>query len=83
MMFSFWVAANIPMSLNDKLNILVEDSVDKRLQSEAQFVRRYTTLACKCGSEKLDISDLINLNYESMGGCYVNPRNHLFKDVVI
>jgi hypothetical protein len=32
--FSFWAAANIPMSLEKKLEILKEDSTDRRLRME-------------------------------------------------
>jgi hypothetical protein len=73
-MFSFWVAANLPISAEEKLDILVEDSVDQRLKRELEFVYQHSKLACSCGSEKLDVRDLITLNSESMGNCYVNPR---------
>jgi hypothetical protein len=37
-MFSFWVAANIPMSLEKKLELLAENSSDRRLRMEWQIV---------------------------------------------
>uniref|UniRef100_A0A1I8AYV6 DUF3124 domain-containing protein n=2 Tax=Meloidogyne hapla TaxID=6305 RepID=A0A1I8AYV6_MELHA len=36
--FSFWVASNIPMSLDSKLLLLEEDSTDRRLRMEWRII---------------------------------------------
>ncbi|KAI6175282.1 Protein cereblon [Aphelenchoides bicaudatus] len=76
-LFSFWVAANLPISSKEKLDILIENSVDKRLKMEVDFVLKRSKLACNCGSEKFDVNDLINLSSESLGNCYVNPHGYV------
>jgi len=75
--FSFWVAANLPISWKEKLDILEEECVDRRLRTELKFLAELPSLACGCGSEKMEILDLISLNSEAMGSCYVNPHGYV------
>uniref|UniRef100_A0A914HVP3 Lon N-terminal domain-containing protein n=1 Tax=Globodera rostochiensis TaxID=31243 RepID=A0A914HVP3_GLORO len=52
--FSFWVAANIPMSLETKLELLHEDCTDRRLRIEWRIVSQMDSMVCsKFGSNSM------------------------------
>lgn len=73
-MFSFWVAANIPMSLEKKLELLKEDSTDRRLRIEWRIISMMNSVVCiDCDEQKCHVSDIINLSVEGNSTHFVNP----------
>jgi cereblon len=76
-MFSYWIARNLPMSAEEKMQILLEDNVDYRLLLERLFIKKSSSFGCLCGSEMIMIGDLINLNSEGISCCYVNSHGYV------
>uniref|UniRef100_A0A183CL82 CULT domain-containing protein n=2 Tax=Globodera pallida TaxID=36090 RepID=A0A183CL82_GLOPA len=76
--FSFWVAANIPMSLETKLELLHEDCTDRRLQIEWRIVSQMDSMVCsKCANGICNVSDIVNLSVGSNSMHFVNPNGYV------
>ncbi|KAF7639843.1 hypothetical protein Mgra_00000763, partial [Meloidogyne graminicola] len=71
--FSFWVASNIPMSLDSKLLLLSEDSTDRRLRMEWRIISQMSQIVClSCLDFKCTINDIINLSVDANSTHFVN-----------
>nr|CAD2150730.1 unnamed protein product [Meloidogyne enterolobii] len=71
--FSFWVASNIPMSLDSKLLLLEENSTDRRLRMEWRIISQMTRIVClACHDFKCSINDVINLSVDANSAHFVN-----------
>ncbi|KAL3085173.1 hypothetical protein niasHS_010242 [Heterodera schachtii] len=73
--FSFWVAANIPMSLEMKLALLDEVSTDRRLRTAWRIVSQMDSIVCSnCAQSLCNVSDIVNLSTGSNSTLFTNSH---------
>ncbi|KAI1715514.1 ATP-dependent protease la (LON) substrate-binding domain-containing protein [Ditylenchus destructor] len=76
--FSYFVASNLPVGLEEKLKFLEEDCTDRRLRMLWRTACQMSGLACdRCGDVKCEVNDLINLSAEGNGTHFVNPAGYV------
>ncbi|KAI1724972.1 ATP-dependent protease la (LON) substrate-binding domain-containing protein [Ditylenchus destructor] len=76
--FSYFVASNLPVGLEEKLRFLEEDCTDRRLRMLWRTACQMSGLACDgCGDVKCEVNDLINLSAEGNGTHFVNPAGYV------
>ncbi|VDK49406.1 unnamed protein product [Anisakis simplex] len=76
--FSYWVAANLPIDMETRLELLDEECTDRRLARECVLIKRIDTIVCKaCGQPLTKISNMINVSTEGNSALYVNPGGYV------
>ncbi|XP_068702174.1 protein cereblon-like isoform X2 [Montipora foliosa] len=73
--FSFWVAANMPLDDNLRLQILCINCPTQRLRRELDIVRKCSVFCCmECDTRIVEKSDLFSMSVDGPLGAYVNPN---------
>ncbi|KAI6222449.1 Peptidase S16 domain containing protein [Aphelenchoides fujianensis] len=75
--FSYWSALSVPANSERKLQLLREDSADRRLKMQVSWIESTSRLLCKCKSPKADLSDMFTISSEGIGTSFVNPHGYV------
>uniref|UniRef100_F1KWK3 Protein cereblon n=1 Tax=Ascaris suum TaxID=6253 RepID=F1KWK3_ASCSU len=76
--FSYWVAANIPIDMETRLELLDEPCTDRRLAQECALIKRINVIVCRgCGTTLCNMSNMINVSAEGNSALYVNPGGYV------
>ncbi|XP_015764904.1 PREDICTED: protein cereblon-like isoform X2 [Acropora digitifera] len=73
--FSFWVAANMPLDDDLRLQVLGIDCPTQRLRRELEIVRKCGAFCCsECDTKIAEKGDLFSMSLDGPLGAYVNPN---------
>lgn len=78
--FSFWLARNMPATVDVKLALLAENCTVYRLRRILELLRHGTNYACAaCGHEVVHPRDLLSLTASGISGVFANPAGITFR----
>ncbi|VDO93157.1 unnamed protein product [Soboliphyme baturini] len=84
MVFSYWVASNLPLSDVLKLQLLKMNCTLQRLRCELAVLKKYTVLCCReCGQQIGKKSSIFSMSVEGAMGAYVNMHGYVHETLTL
>jgi len=82
--YSFWVAANLPLTDEQRVKILKMSSTIERLRFEYNLVQKCLFLCCcNCGIKICSREDMFSMSIEGPLQNYVNPAGHVHETLTV
>lgn len=82
--FSYWVAANLPLSDDQRIKLLQIPTTIERLRCECDFLKKCLYLCCiSCGSKISTREDIFPMNSCGPMQNYVNRAHQVFETLTV
>ncbi|GIY37542.1 protein cereblon [Caerostris extrusa] len=82
--FSFWIAANLPLDDNQRMELLKINEVTGRLRHELKIIEECCVLTCKdCSNVIARREDIFSMSLQGPQGTYVNPNGYVHEAITV
>ena len=77
-LFSYWLAASLPICCASRQNLLTEDNVSYRLRKELQLIASVSGIFCESCSKRLaNVTDVITMSEMGPNDVFVNANGYV------
>jgi cereblon len=84
LLFSFWVAQNLPLDDAERQQLLECPSTPDRLQKELRLLQNILPISCKrCRETISSWADIFSMSEEGSVGTFVNPHGYIHQMVTL